>query len=153
MITLTGSSEYWSVWSCFSCVQLFVIPRTGAHQARLSMGFSRQEYWSGLPCPPPAGSSQPRDWTRVSYISCAGSQVLYHWLGGQNKVDWDDASKNAWNTAHAWKTLDPVHLSWTQFLRLSMPQRLHLKESKLYGANHVHLVCCNSCNPLLNPVT
>ena len=29
------------------------IPRTVAHQAPLSMKFSRQEYWSGLPCPPP----------------------------------------------------------------------------------------------------
>ena len=28
-------------------------PWTIAHQAPLSMGFSRQEYWSGLPCPPP----------------------------------------------------------------------------------------------------
>ena len=38
--------------SHFSCVQLFVILRAVAHQATLSMGFSRQEYWSGLPCPP-----------------------------------------------------------------------------------------------------
>ena len=30
-----------------------VTPWTVAHQAPLSMGFSRQEYWSGLPCPPP----------------------------------------------------------------------------------------------------
>ena len=29
-------------------------------------GFSRQEYWSGFPCPPP--SFQPRDWTQVSLI-------------------------------------------------------------------------------------
>ena len=35
----------------FSHVQLFVTPWTVAHQA-LSMGFSRQEYWSGLPFPP-----------------------------------------------------------------------------------------------------
>ena len=28
-------------------------PMVVAHQALLSMGFSRQEYWSGLPCPPP----------------------------------------------------------------------------------------------------
>ena len=34
-------------------VQLFVIPWTIAHQAPLSMGFSRQEYWSGLPFPLP----------------------------------------------------------------------------------------------------
>ena len=34
----------------FSHVQLFVTLWTLAHQATLSMGFSRQEYWSGLPC-------------------------------------------------------------------------------------------------------
>ena len=39
--------------SCFSCVQLCVIIWTVARQAPLSMGFSRQEYWNGLSCPPP----------------------------------------------------------------------------------------------------
>ena len=33
-----------------SCVRFFVIPRTVANQAPLSMGFLQQEYWSGLPC-------------------------------------------------------------------------------------------------------
>ena len=37
------------------CHFLFVIPRTAAYQAPLSMGFSRQEYWSGLPLPSPVG--------------------------------------------------------------------------------------------------
>ena len=41
-----------SVLSRFSRVRLFVILWTIAHQAAGSMGFSRQEYWSGLPCPP-----------------------------------------------------------------------------------------------------
>ena len=36
-----------------SCVRLFVTPWTVAHQAPPSMGFSRQEYWSGLPFPSP----------------------------------------------------------------------------------------------------
>ena len=36
-----------------SRVQLFVTPWTVAHQAPPSMGFSRQEYWSGLPFPSP----------------------------------------------------------------------------------------------------
>ena len=35
------------------CVQLFATLWTIAHQAPLSMGFSRQEYWSGLPFSPP----------------------------------------------------------------------------------------------------
>ena len=38
--------------SHFSCVWLFASPWTAARQAPLSMGFSRQVYWSGLPCPP-----------------------------------------------------------------------------------------------------
>ena len=37
----------------FSHVQLIVTPWTIAFQALLSMGFTRQEYWSWLPCPPP----------------------------------------------------------------------------------------------------
>ena len=38
-----------------SRVQLFVTPRTVAHQAPLSMEFSRQEYWRGSSFPPPKG--------------------------------------------------------------------------------------------------
>ena len=45
--------------SHFGCVHLFVTPWTVAHQAPLSMGFSRQEYWSGLPCPPPGDLLDP----------------------------------------------------------------------------------------------
>ena len=39
--------------SHFSRVWFFVTPWTVTFQAPLSMGFTRQEYWSGLPCPPP----------------------------------------------------------------------------------------------------
>ena len=41
--------------SLFHCVWLFVTLQNLACQPPLSMGFSRQEYWSGLPCPPPEG--------------------------------------------------------------------------------------------------
>ena len=44
---------------CFSRVQLFETPQTVAHQAPLSMGFSRQEYWSGLPFPSPGDLPDP----------------------------------------------------------------------------------------------
>ena len=40
-------------FSCFVIVQIFATPWTVAHQVPLSMGFSRQEYWNGLPFPPP----------------------------------------------------------------------------------------------------
>ena len=40
-------------------VRLFVTPETVAHQAPPAMGFSRQEYWSGLPFPSPGDLSDP----------------------------------------------------------------------------------------------
>ena len=53
------SSPGWLLWlfclckRCyFSPVQLIVTRRTAACQTPLLMGFARQEYWSGLPCPP-----------------------------------------------------------------------------------------------------
>ena len=42
-----------------SCVRLFVTPWAVASQAPLSMGFSRQEYENGLPCPPPGNLPNP----------------------------------------------------------------------------------------------
>ena len=48
-----------AVLSHFSHVQLCVTQWTAAHQAPLLMGFSRQEYWSGLPCPPPGDLPNP----------------------------------------------------------------------------------------------
>ena len=45
--------------SRFSRVQLFVTPWTVTYQAPLSKGFSRQEYWSGLPCLPARDLLEP----------------------------------------------------------------------------------------------
>ena len=47
------------VLSLFSRVWLFATLWTIEHQALLSMGFSRQEYWSRLPCPPPGDLPDP----------------------------------------------------------------------------------------------
>ena len=46
-------------FSCFGCV-CFKTPWTTAHQAPQSMGFSKQEYWSGLPFPSPGDLPNPR---------------------------------------------------------------------------------------------
>ena len=45
--------------SHFGCVQLFVTTWTVAHQVPLSMEFSRQEYWSGVPFPSPGDFPDP----------------------------------------------------------------------------------------------
>ena len=47
------------VLSCFSHVLFFSTLWTVAHQAPMPMRFSRQEYWSGLPCPPPGCLPHP----------------------------------------------------------------------------------------------
>ena len=49
----SDTMEHVHVLSRFRRVQLFATPWTIAHQAPLSMGFFRQEYWSGFPSPPP----------------------------------------------------------------------------------------------------
>ena len=49
----------WLKVKSLSHVRLFVTPWTVAHQAPLSMGFSRQEYWSGLPFPSPGDLPDP----------------------------------------------------------------------------------------------
>ena len=50
-------------------VQLFAIPWTIAYQAPLSMEFSRQEYWSGLPLSSPGDLSNPGSEPRSSCIT------------------------------------------------------------------------------------
>ena len=115
-----------------SCVRLLATPWTAAHQAPPSMGFSRQESWSGVPLPSPQmhiyicihththavyaqlcltlhdsmdssppgssvlgifrakntgegcifysrGSARPMDWICVSWVSCIGRRILYHY--------------------------------------------------------------------------
>ena len=52
-----------------------------AHQSPLSMGFSRQEYWSGLPCPPPGNLPDPgiKPLSPASPALQADSLTLSHW--------------------------------------------------------------------------
>ena len=56
--------------SWFSHVCLFAILWTIPHQVPMSMGFPRQEYWSGLPWPPPGD------------LPDQGIEALLHWLAG-----------------------------------------------------------------------
>ena len=70
-------------WCCAVCVlllshgQLFEIPRTVAHQAPLSMGFFRQEYWGGLPFPPPGDlPTQGSNLRLLRLLHCRW--ILYH---------------------------------------------------------------------------
>ena len=80
--------QYSYLESTILLLLLFATPRTVAHQAPLSVRFSRQEYWSGLPFFFSRGSFQPRDQTR---IPCIGRWILYH-LG--NREAWRTTMDN-----------------------------------------------------------
>ena len=93
LLMIYGSMEQWTIRRCpflyLFCVRACSVasvmsnslgpqrlsPETVAHQAPLSVGFSGQEYWSGLPFPPPGESSRPRDQTQVS---CIAGRLAYH---------------------------------------------------------------------------
>ena len=53
---------------CVSCLVVSDFATPWTHQAPLSMGFSRQEYWSGLPFPLPGNLPHPGSETRISHI-------------------------------------------------------------------------------------
>ena len=59
------SEWFWGMLllSRFSCVRLCATPWTAAHQAPPSLGFSRQEHWSGLPFPSPMHESEKWKWS------------------------------------------------------------------------------------------
>ena len=59
--------------SHFSCIRLFVTPWTVARQAPLFLGFSKKEYWSGLPGPPPGDPPDPE--IEPTYPAAPASQV------------------------------------------------------------------------------
>ena len=64
--------------SCFNRVQLCATLWTIACQAPLSMGFPRQEYWSGLPWPPPGHLLDPGIEPASLMSPALAAQVLYH---------------------------------------------------------------------------
>ena len=67
-----------SKWNSLGCVQLFATPWTRACQAPLSMEFSRQEYWSGLPFP-----------SLVGKFRCSHLFLLWLWANNEPAGIWD----------------------------------------------------------------
>ena len=93
-----------AVLSHLSRVSLLAALWTVACQTPLSMWFSRQGYWSGLPRPPPGDLPNPGIKTHLSYVSCIGRWVLYHscHLGGPISNCWGHIAGTCL-TLESWK--------------------------------------------------
>ena len=122
-----------------SHVQFFVTLWAVAHQVPLSIGLFKQEYWSGLPFPPPGDPSWPRDRT---WVSCTGRQILSHqdspvdlciWSPLKHKAVWAQNSPRLLCLSHS-------YLIGKQFLKLPL---LNLLPHSSVGKESV----CNAEDP------
>ena len=77
----------------FSHVRLFATPWTVAYQVPPSVGFSRQEYWGGLPFPSPGDLLDPGIWTQVSHI---GGRHFTIWATREEHLACHRCSLNEW---------------------------------------------------------
>ena len=101
-------NRYWCIhthaWMLsLSCVQLFVTPWTVAHQAPLSLEFSRQGYWNRLPFPLPGDRPNPETESTCLaplalagrfFINCATWEAIYiQWTGKKKKINFSNKSE------------------------------------------------------------
>ena len=97
-VSYSSGTCCWGVLSHVGHVWLFVTPWTVARQAPLSLGFSRQEYWSGLPCPPPGilptQGSNPDLWHCEEILYHLSHQMHPNLLYPNTLRDWCEANKH-----------------------------------------------------------
>ena len=85
---------YLLLLSHFSRVRLCATPKMAAHQAPLSLGFSRQEHWSGLPCPSPMHESESESevsqscLTRSDPMDCSQPGSSVHGIFQARVLEW-----------------------------------------------------------------
>ena len=114
-----------SLQLCLTFATLWTI----ACQAPLSMGFSRQEYWSGLPCPPPGDLHNPGIRLCLS-LALTGrffiTSATWDGEGNGNPLQCsrleNPVDRGAW-----WAAVYAVAQSWTRLKRLSSSSSSHLR--------------------------
>ena len=128
------------------------------------MGFSRQEYWSGLAISFSGGSSQPRDWTR---ISCIAGRFFTNWAIREARLNitrltpytlaghWPSDSRQ-WRTNQVipFTTSGSPHLCGRQEvqpLRLTSLVRLHLEGISQSPLRAAH--CCRGWNKVSETIS
>ena len=110
-----------------SHVWLFVTPWTIARHALLSVGFSQQEYWSGLPFPPSGDLSNPG--IKLHLLLCRW--ILYSWATGEAQVPESLYNKHSWVISQPYIPL----ILWTKLSGLVLQGRMGPSSTSGEGAS------------------
>ena len=144
-----------------SC-RCLVNPWTVARQAPLSMGFPRQEYWSGLPFSTPGDLPDPGI---KPCVSCNGRQILYHWATWEPKFSESNLNPKSleklpsfWNkkyifyqfclcSSFPWSTL----ISWiSRLLSTSLLSIIKYSEEMSIACQCMYSICPPGIQPLVS---
>ena len=135
--------------SRFSRVQLCATSQTAAHQAPLSLGFSRQEYWSGLPFPSPVRESEVAQScpTLSDPMNCSPPGSYIHGIFQARVLEWGAIAFSKPNTRdkqirdeHSGKQSNASSKNSTQCYY--MTQRSH---SQVHTQNNTNRCSTNTC--------
>ena len=109
------------VLSCFSHVRLFVTLWTVPRQAPLAMGFSRQEYWSGLPCPP---ENLPNPGIKSTSLTSPAQAGKFFVTGTTWEAPPPIHTLYLFSSHHGPCLTKPVRVTWQNELQVSCPEGL-----------------------------
>jgi len=136
----------WLLLSHFSCVRLCATPETAAHQAPPSLGFSRQEHWSGLPFPSPMHESEKWKWSR----SVMSNSSRPHGLQPTRLLcPWDSPGKSTGVGCHCLLRMIPNSNSYPNMCKVIHSQKHSEKETSCILHAGIHLKTKRSLNPNL----
>ena len=114
--------------SCFSRVRLCVTPYIAAHQAPPSLGFSRQEHWSGLPFPSPLHESEKWKWS-CSVVSDSATPWTAAYqaplsMGFSRQEYWSGVPPDLQRLSHSLPLFRPLE-GWNRFTDIAPLSRWH----------------------------
>ena len=123
LYSIKPNNNKWMLLSHFSCVRLCATPEMAAHQAPPSLGFSRQEHWSGFSFPSPMHESEKWKWSR-SVVSntqwprgLQPTRLLSPWSTGFSRQEyWSGVPLNDIKTNSKWYYKDHFKV-WVRLLR------------------------------------
>ena len=134
--------------SRFSRVELCATPETAAHQAPPSLGFSRQEHWSGLPFPFSMHESEKWKWSR---LAGSDSQRPHGLQPTRLLPPWDLPSKSTGVGCHC---LSSAKCLWG-FLESKREKTYH-RSFKTFQSREIHATAAakslQSCRTLCSPI-